>query len=722
MARTIAVAAAVLLVTGSATAHWDVGQPYKWLSDPDLTAMGIDVNATFGFILADNFECTQTGPITDIHLWGSWLWDVHDENVTFILSIHENLPDTLNPSDYDLPGQVLWTKVFPPGSYTARIYAEQITEGWLDPPEQFYYPADTVCWQYNFAVEPGEAFRQLGDPTHPVIYWLDVQAYPSSTAAVFGWKTRYNGPFRPAVWGQGAEPYPGPWSPLFYPPGHELQGPLGLAFVITGAPDVLRDWGDAPDPTYPTLAASDGANHVLVVDTFMGWAADPDADGQPHPMALGDDMDEMDDEDGVFFATPLVPGLPASVDVITTVAGFVSAWIDFGGDGAWLPASDQICSSYWVPGGTVPIPFTVPMDAALGPTFARFRFTTQMTPVSFTGPLPDGEVEDYQVTIEEGQTYKWIQEPDLEMTGIDVRDTEPFILADDYLCRYPGRVDEIHVWGSWLNDYWPFGQDPAQVEFRLSIHEDIPAWASPTGYSMPGETLWHLTIPPGMFEVTVWQTWLEEGWLDPPVEYLFPADWTCWLYTFTIPPEVAFHQVGTPDSAIVYWLDVQAHPLDSAAHFGWKTSFAHWNDDAVWGMGIEPYPGPWQELRYPSEHAWAGQSIDLAFAIKSTYGADVPDETGAPAFGLEQNAPNPFGVSTTVAYDVGTGGGRVKVQVFDLSGRLVATLVDGTEGEGRHAVTWDGRAEDGRLLPSGVYFCRLETPAGKSEQKMLLLR
>ncbi len=95
------------------------------------------------------------------------------------------------------------------------------------------------------------------------------------------------------------------------------------------------------------------------------------------------------------------------------------------------------------------------------------------------------------VLIDSGlEEWKWEQRPDLSTTGIDVNCTEPSILADDFLCEQPGRLTHIDIWGSWLSDYLPFGDNPVAVDFILSLHEDIPADESPTGFSMPGDVLW----------------------------------------------------------------------------------------------------------------------------------------------------------------------------------------------------------------------------------------
>jgi len=479
------------------------------------------------------------------------------------------------------------------------------------------------------------------------------------------------------------------------------------------------DWGDAPDPTYPTLALSNGASHAIVPGMFMGAVVDIDPDGQPDPNAQGDDNDGTDDEDGVALATVLFAGELTSFDVVVSMPGHLDAWLDFGGDGSWAEPGDQIFISQPLSPGVNSLFVQVPSGASLGQTFARFRYSTEGG-LSYDGPAADGEVEDYALIIQEGEEYKWLQTPDLAPTGMDVRATAPYLLADDFLCTEPGRLTEIALWGSWLDDVVP---DPTVVGFRLSIHEDIPDSVSPTGHSMPGEVLWYGTFTSLDYGAEIWADGLEEGWLDPPGDYTFPGDTVCWLYTFVIDPADAFHQVGTPEDPVVYWLDVQAVADEPGASFGWKTSNEHWNDDAVWTTGEEPYVGLWDELMYPPEHPFFPASIDLAFRIVSEYGTGVPEEGVIPeGYGLFQNVPNPFNPATEIAYDVPASGGRVTIEIFDVAGRHVATLVDGEETPGRKSVTWHGVDENGRDLPSGVYFCRLRAEGYDAARKMLLLK
>lgn len=100
----------------------------------------------------------------------------------------------------------------------------------------------------------------------------------------------------------------------------------------------------------------------------------------------------------------------------------------------------------------------------------------------------------------------------------------------------------------------------------------------------------------------------------------------------------------------------------------------------------------------------------------------VPEqETDVPlAFALQQNYPNPFNAGTLLRYELGRPV-HVRLQIFDLQGRLVATLVDGQQAAGSHAVQWQARAGD-RELPSGIYFSVLQAGKEKQMRKLVLAR
>jgi hypothetical protein len=89
---------------------------------------------------------------------------------------------------------------------------------------------------------------------------------------------------------------------------------------------------------------------------------------------------------------------------------------------------------------------------------------------------------------------------------------------------------------------------------------------------------------------------------------------------------------------------------------------------------------------------------------------------------LSQAVPNPFNPSTTIHYRVPTGGGRVRLTVYDLSGREVRVLVDAEQSGGDYSSVWRGRDGSGREVGSGVYFYRLEVAGTTFEKKMVLLK
>ena len=78
---------------------------------------------------------------------------------------------------------------------------------------------------------------------------------------------------------------------------------LAFELSVSDVNDVDEmDFGDAPDPNYPTLLFNDGARHVIVPGVYMGQSVDSEPNGQPDASATGDDIDGNNDDDGVLFS------------------------------------------------------------------------------------------------------------------------------------------------------------------------------------------------------------------------------------------------------------------------------------------------------------------------------------------------------------------------------------------------------------------------------------
>jgi len=84
-------------------------------------------------------------------------------------------------------------------------------------------------------------------------------------------------------------------------------------------------------------------------------------------------------------------------------------------------------------------------------------------------------------------------------------------------------------------------------------------------------------------------------------------------------------------------------------------------------------------------------------------------------------SPNPLNPETSISYSVGTGG-MVSIRIFSVEGRLVRTLSEESATAGTYRVRWNGRGEDGRPVPSGIYFVRVEQNGESSISKLSVLR
>lgn len=91
------------------------------------------------------------------------------------------------------------------------------------------------------------------------------------------------------------------------------------------------------------------------------------------------------------------------------------------------------------------------------------------------------------------------------------------------------------------------------------------------------------------------------------------------------------------------------------------------------------------------------------------------------AYALDQNFPNPFNPSTTIRYQLSKRS-RVRLEVFNVVGQLVKTLVDAEQVTGVHTVRWDGMNESGVPVASGMYVYRLRAGTFIASRKAMLLR
>lgn len=236
------------VISSVAVAHWD-GINYK-MHFPQLPdTMGYDVfDVEPYFILADDWQCSETGWVTDVHFWGSFELDIFDPGYHFQglrIGIWSDSPDPDGTGPlYSHPDVLLKECYRDLPLNWFNVHAEEYTlsspyEGWMVPPAAVT-PADhTKYFLYNWTLPDECQFYQ----EEGTIYWLSISVV-NPTTGNWGWKTAdVDGyPVNPgehfnddAVWAAGPwPPDPGDWAelrdPLSVPPGESLD----LSFVITG--------------------------------------------------------------------------------------------------------------------------------------------------------------------------------------------------------------------------------------------------------------------------------------------------------------------------------------------------------------------------------------------------------------------------------------------------------------------------------------------------------
>ena len=127
---------------------------------------------------------------------------------------------------------------------------------------------------------------------------------------------------------------------------------------------------------------------------------------------------------------------------------------------------------------------------------------------------------------------------------------------------------------------------------------------------------------------------------------------------------------------------------------------------------------PWQYHYLVAAVDWSGnESAPVEPSVTTDVGGRIPARSE-----LHQNVPNPFNPSTTITYDVAAPGGRVALEVFDVRGQLIRTLVDAQQAPGSRSVHWDGRDNRGQRVVSGLYFYRLRVGDLAFTRKMTIVQ
>ena len=117
---------------------------------------------------------------------------------------------------------------------------------------------------------------------------------------------------------------------------------------------------------------------------------------------------------------------------------------------------------------------------------------------------------------------------------------------------------------------------------------------------------------------------------------------------------------------------------------------------------------------------WTGARWNYVVGVEEPGPAQVPAR-----FDLAPISPNPSPGSAVLRFAVPAAsaqGARVNLAVYDVSGRLVRTLLAGPQDPGEHSITWNGTSSSGARVGSGIYFVSMSAPAAHVVRRLVLLR
>jgi hypothetical protein len=225
----LAVFAALTLLAAPAAADWNDGDPYKmhFPQRPDPNGLDVDIwNAPVG----DDWTCSATGPVSDIHFWYSWFGDRVARIDSVTVQIYDNEPAVGGPDPLpSRPKDLQWERTFGEGEFTTRYFGSG-DQGWFSP-RSFSDPILNDHAEYHQLNITG--IKDPFEQTEGEIYWLvlDATVDPGSTEFIgLGWKTSLDRHQDAAVF--LLSPDNPVWS-VVDPPN---VGPVNMAFVITPEP------------------------------------------------------------------------------------------------------------------------------------------------------------------------------------------------------------------------------------------------------------------------------------------------------------------------------------------------------------------------------------------------------------------------------------------------------------------------------------------------------
>lgn len=228
----------MFITAGGVQAGWTPGDPsiFEQLPNPEgwdvYSEWGRGPGADEGYGVADDWVCSTSEFVSDLHFWGSWKNDIVGETGNILLQIFED-------GTGGKPGEKLWEHVVAETEYDIRLYTTG-DQGWYDPRGEDDWDRHNHdnMYEYNINFIDNPFYQEAGNT-----YWLMVSM--NYTGCEWGWKTSTDNGLNTAVFWDKFGHHGWEWQKLYEPKrwAEEEMGrppePMGMAFVLTPEPATL---------------------------------------------------------------------------------------------------------------------------------------------------------------------------------------------------------------------------------------------------------------------------------------------------------------------------------------------------------------------------------------------------------------------------------------------------------------------------------------------------
>lgn len=370
---------------------------------------------------------------------------------------------------------------------------------------------------------------------------------------------------------------------------------------------------------------------------------------------------------------------------------------------------------------------------------------------------------DGSIILDQSPTLDWSDVPGADSCEVWV-DNSPMVNSSKR--KYIGTASQWTVsldlpFGAWywkVRAYYPSGRSEWSVVFSFRICDipDTPTLVRPlngsTGLSQPismdwgdvgGAAIYRLRIVGSQIDTLLTVSSFSASGLSNGTAYSwqvqaqnacgFWSGWSPqWSFTTDCPVPQPPSLVSPPDGDTVELVEIVWNSVSEASnyHLQVDTNPAFGNpeiDTMLTSVGFattelaDMTEYCWR-VRAENDCGWSQWSQVWKFITNTPTGVTEDELSGLPnEFALSQNYPNPFNPSSMIDYSL-SNRSYVRLDVFNLVGELVVTLVDEVKSPGRYSVVWNGKDQSGKPVPSGVYLYRLQAGSFAASKKMMLLK